>query len=257
MTRVLLPLDQPKAWPAQLVSLLDSHYELFLNWEIASTTVGSQAYDETIRAVGNALRPYSITGWHCTRLTDGEIAQIVRCGMQLPDGTMLRQRIDALVAAGHLASDIGARLAASNRADESNRAGRLWFCFFPPHRAGEHGIRRFFRHWGGETLYNSHEDDPVTSPILRAFGTPCVIEADVPVASLAAGVGLAMNVVRVYLINRGYKTSEPVEHEDRSVQAIAADCIKRVIRFSDPDFQVLTECATWRCLLGTGRGTLL
>lgn len=48
---------------------------------------------------------------------------------------------------------------------------------------------------------NSHEDDPVTSPILRAIGTPCLIEADVPVASLAPGACLAMKLVRTYLIS--------------------------------------------------------
>ncbi|WP_186156624.1 hypothetical protein [Burkholderia gladioli] len=254
MTRVLLPLDQPEAWPAPLVSLLGGLHELFLNWQIAPWKVSPQDYDRAILAVGDALRPYSITGWHCTRITDVEITQIVRSGMQLPDGTMLRRRIDALVASGQLPSDIGDRLAAANQADESNRAGRLWFCFFPPHRAGEHGIGRFFRHWGGEALYNSHEDDPVTSPILRAIGTPCVIEADVPVASLAPGAGLAMKLVRIYLISRGYETDEPVEHEDRGVQPIAADCVRRVIRYPERDFMDLTGCATWRRPPVTGQG---
>jgi hypothetical protein len=246
MTRVLLPLYRPEAWPAPLTSLLGGLRELFLNWEVARWKVSPQDYDRAILVVGDALRQYSITGWHCTRITDVEIAQIVRSGMQLPDGAMLRRRIDALVASGQLPVDIGDRLAAANQADESNRSGRLWFCFFPPHRAGEHGIGRFFRHWGGEALYNSHEDDPATSPILCAIGTPCVIEADVPVASLASGAGLAMKLIRIYLISCGYETDEPVEHEDRSVRPIAVDCIRRVIRHPDGDFMELTGCATWR-----------
>ncbi|UVA81896.1 hypothetical protein [Pandoraea commovens] len=257
MTRVLLPLDQPEAWPAPLLSLLDGHHELFLNWQIAPWKVSPQDYDRAIIAVGDVLRPYSITGWHCTRITDVEITQIVRSGMQLPDGAMLRRRIDALVASGQLPSDIGDRLAAANQADESNRAGRLWFCFFPPHRAGEHGIGRFFHHWGGEALYNSHEDDPVTSPILRAIGTPCVIEADVPVASLTPGAGLAMKLVCIYLISRGYETDEPVEHEENSgVKPIAADCVRRVIRYPEHEFMELTGCAAWRRPPVTEQGTL-
>lgn len=246
MTHVLLPLDQPEAWPDPLASLLSGLHGLFLDWQIAPGKVNVKDYDRAILAVADAVRPYSITGWHCTRITDVEIAQIVRSGMQLPDGAMLRRRIDALVASGQLPADVGDRLAAHNQADESNRAGRLWFCFFPPRQAGEHGIGRFFRHWGGEALYNSHEGDPVTSPILRAIGTPCLIEADVPVASLAPGAGLAMKLVRIYLICRGYKTDEPVEHEDRGVQPIAADCVRRVIRYPDRDFIELTGCATWR-----------
>ncbi|MFM0213859.1 hypothetical protein PQQ96_41510 [Paraburkholderia sediminicola] len=251
MTRQLIPLDQPEAWPVPLLSLLDCYHELFLNWEVAAWKLAPLAYDEAVRAVGDALRPYSVTGWHCTRLTDDEITQIVCSGMQLPDGATLRRRIHALVTVGQLTADASARLVAVNQADESNRAGRLWFCFFPPRRAGEHGIGRFFRHWGGEALYNLHENDPVTSPILRAIGTPCVVEADVPVASLAPGHRLAMKLIRIYLISHGYETDEPVEHEDRCVQPIAGDCIRRVIRYPEPDFLAITGCTEWRHLPGT------
>ncbi|KWB20846.1 hypothetical protein WL32_17100 [Burkholderia cepacia] len=116
---------------------------------------------------------------------------------------MLRCRIDGLVQAGLLACEIGAGLAQRNQAEDSNRARRLWFCFFPPGLEGESGIGRFFRHWGGEALYNSHEHDAKTSPILRAIGTPCIVEANVPIASLAPGVRLAMKLVRRYLIAHG------------------------------------------------------
>ncbi|MFM0085015.1 hypothetical protein P0D72_40120 [Paraburkholderia sediminicola] len=143
MTRVLLPLGQPGAWPAPLVSLLDSLHELFLNGEIAPRKVSPGKYDRAIVAVADSLTPYSITGWHCTRLTDDEIEQILESDMELPEGTMLRRRVDAIVTSGQLPRDVGERLAAANQADESNRSGRLWFIFFPPRRAGEGGIGRF------------------------------------------------------------------------------------------------------------------
>ncbi|RQU79312.1 hypothetical protein DF141_06370 [Burkholderia cenocepacia] len=94
----------------------------------------------------------------------------------------------------------------------------------------------------------------MTSPILRAIGTPCVIEADVPIASLAPGAGLAMKLVRIYLISRGYETDEPVEHEDRGVQPVAADCVRRVVRYPERDFMEITGCATWRRPPVTGQG---
>jgi hypothetical protein len=50
--------------------------------------------------------------------------------------------------------------ASKNQAGDLNRAGKIWFCFFPPHHAGQRGIERFFRYWGGEALYNSHQDQP-------------------------------------------------------------------------------------------------
>lgn len=97
----------------------------------------------------------------------------------------------------------------------------------------------------------------MTSPILRAIGTPCVIEADVPVASLTPGAGLAMKLVCIYLISRGYETDEPVEHEENSgVKPIAADCVRRVIRYPEHEFMELTGCAAWRRPPVTEQGTL-
>ncbi len=242
----LLQLDTPDAWPAELQDLLDRHHELFLNRETMPGRVGWREWETAIQAVATALGPFAITGWHCTRLTDSEVLQIVSHGMQLPDGAMLRRRIDALVQAGLLACEVGARLAQRNQSEDSNRARRLWFCFFPPRLEGESGIGRFFRHWGGEALYNSHEDDPETSPLLRAIGTPCIVEADVPVASLAPGVRLAMKLVRRHLIAQGCQTEEQVEHADQCVWPLPADCIRRVMRHPEPAFLTLTGCTAWR-----------
>jgi hypothetical protein len=85
-----MQLDEPNAWPAGLLELIDDHHELFLNREIAPERITSQAWDAAIIAIAAALSPYSLTGWHCTRLTDAEIGRIIAVGMQLPDGVILR-----------------------------------------------------------------------------------------------------------------------------------------------------------------------
>jgi hypothetical protein len=125
----------------------------------------------------------------------------------------------------------------------------VWFCFFRPGDAGESGIVRFFRHWGGEALYNSHEDDAITSPALRRIGTPSIVEADVPIASLEPNGGLASKVVRRFLITRGLRTVEPTDHEDRIKRSLSAENVRRVIRYPDPDFVALTGCDRWRTSL--------
>ena len=142
-------------------------------------------FDGAIVGLANVLQPHEMVGWHCTRLTDPEIEEISRNGMRLPDGTILARRIDAVAEAGCLAPDVARLLKSRNQADEENRSGTVWFCFFPPGRAGKDGIGRFFRHWGGEALYNSHERDPVSSQAISCIGTPCLVEANVPIAALA------------------------------------------------------------------------
>ena len=134
--------------------------------------------------MNRALQPHALVGWQRTRLTDEEIAIIRAGGLSLPNADMLHMRIDRVVGAGQLDPGVAASLQARNQADEANRAGKLWFCFFAPSRGGETGINRFFRCWGGEALYNSHEDHPVNAKELGAIGTPSIVEAEVPISLL-------------------------------------------------------------------------
>ena len=181
MSKMLLDLDCPTLWPAELLQYLGKHYELFLGWEtkpaqafgqgfdeltllkqaVKHALVCSRDFEEAMLGLRVALQPYAIPGWHCTRLTKAE-ANGIRCkGMHPPNAEMLARRVDALVGAGEITPEIGRRLKLENQAGEKNRTGRTWFCFFPLSNAGEEGIARFFRHWGGKALYVCHESDPV------------------------------------------------------------------------------------------------
>jgi len=165
--------------------------------------------------------------------------------MQPPSFDTLCQRIDELKKSGRIKSDIAARLRLENQANDNNRAGKIWFCFFPPYLAGESGIERFFRRWGGEALYNLHESDPETGLALTKLGRPCLIEAEVRIDSLREN-NLAFLIYRRYLVNRGYKTVENLDYEDFSTRAILATSIRRPIIFPELDFLRLTGCNSWR-----------
>ena len=242
----LVDLDHPENWPIELLSVLNHHYELLRNWEERTKTRDANAYDQAICDIDAAMRPFAIKGWHCTRLTDEEISSILAHGLQLPDASMLYRRIDALVRSGAVTAQIAENLKSTNQAQEKNRVGMVWFCFFPPRLAGEKGIARFFRHWGGEALYNSHESNPVTSKQLRCIGMPCIVEAEVPVTLMPKSGGFSAKIVRRFLVGRGHVSVEPSEHEDRIKWPLPADQICRVIRFPEPDFVELTGCRSWR-----------
>ena len=244
----IIELEDPATWPQDLRHYLDAHHELFLDWAMGTATVPAAAteYDRAIYGLYDVLKCYSITGWHCTRLTEPEIGAIIRSGMQLPNSEMLSQRIDALERERMINTQIAARLRRENQAHEIHRAEMIWFCFYPPRVAGEGGIERFFRCWGGEALYNLHEDDPETGEALNAIGRPCLVEADVPIASLPVDGGLTFKVVRRFLISRGHQTTEPVDHDDRAERPLPAENIRRIIVFPDPEFMRLTGAATWK-----------
>ncbi len=245
----IIDLDDPSSWPPDLAAYLENHFELFVTWESPRESGDSfqlaRKFDRAIRGVSDILRRYALIGWHCTRLTDAEIDAIVAEGMTPLNGQILDARIATLERAGTIAADIAARLRAKHQASEDNRAGRIWFCFFEPHIADEGGIERFFRSWSGEALYNSHEDDPQTGPVLTRIGTPCLIEAEVPIASLPTPDGLALKLYRLFLRGRGHPIRDRLEHEDRAVQALPAAAIRRVMRHPNPDFIRLTKCDKW------------
>jgi hypothetical protein len=242
----LVNLEQPETWPPPIANFLEAHHKLFLDWESGGDeNVSPLQYDRAIYAIEDVLRPYAIKGWHCTRLTDAEIEAVLADGMLLPDERMLSRRIDALVHDGTIPATTAVILKSKNQAHEENRAGRVWFCFFPPHRASEHGIGDFFRWWGGEALYNSHDRDPNVGPVIAKIGTPCLVEADVPIALLGPHGGLAFKVVRRFLVSRGYRTAEPLDHSDRITRPLPASAVRRIIRFPDADFCQLTGCDGW------------
>jgi hypothetical protein len=239
-------LDTSEAWPDDVLDYLSNHHNLFRAWEKGgSTLVSAQRYDRALEGLWDVLKQYTITGWHCTRLTDAEAAAILSDGMRLPDADMLHRRIDTLVSDGIVTATIAARLKTENRARHESRAGRVWFCFFPPRLRGESGIGGLLRFWGGEALYSEHDRDPETGPILRSIGRPCLVEAEVPIAMLEPAGSLYFKIVLRYLISRGYKTVERADHEDRIRQPLAAAEIRRIITFPDPEFVGLTGCNRW------------
>ena len=129
MPKTLLDLDSPSSWPAELRTYLDEHHELFLAWETKPGRVSSEAFDKALYGLRDILQAYEILGWHCTRLTDAEVDEIMRDGMELPNAEMLTRRIDALVKANVIDPDVARRFKSKNEAGEEYRAGMVWFCF--------------------------------------------------------------------------------------------------------------------------------
>ena len=242
-----MSLKDEKTWPIQVRDYLDTYRDLFFDWESKKSSVSGPEYDRAIYGLRDVLKTdYVLQGYHCTRLTEPEIEHILANGMQVPDREMLCSRINALERAGVVEPGISERLKERNQADESSRAGKIWFCFYPPRLAGQGGIERLFRSWGGEALYNSHEDDPLSGSVLNKIGVPCIVEAYVPIAALPERCGLDFKIIRNYLVNRGLKTSEELDHEGYAEEPIPMKNIARVIRFPEKDFLRLTGCNRWK-----------
>jgi hypothetical protein len=191
------------------------------------------------------LRKYSLIGYHCTKLTANEIKCIRKNGMLLQNADSLKNRISSLRESALISADIEQELINRNQAGDDNRANMLWFCFFEPFLAGRHGIERFFRSWGGEALYNSHEGHPVTGNALLNIGIPCVIKAKVPIASLKGSYYPDSSMIRVFLSKRGHQLENEIEHEGFSTKDIDAQDIIEIIEHPSDQFNALTKSNSW------------
>jgi hypothetical protein len=246
-----LPLNIPAQWPEALRLFLAERHDLFLGWATGSGRVSGAAYDRAVYQLMDLIQPYSLLAWHCTRLTDQEAAAIVAKGMQLPNEGILHTRIDALVEAGTISSAVADQWKARNQASETYRQGRIWWCFYPPRESGEGGIASLLGTWGGEALYNSHDSDEVLGSLLRSIGTPCLVEADIPIAMLRDSASAAFSVVAHHLASSGHPARDHLEFEDRITDDLPPRYVRRVIRHPEPDFFELTGCDAWNRPIGS------
>ncbi len=244
-------IEDEKTWPKDVIEYLDQFGAVFKSWEIGrrpkrKRLVSGAEYDRFIYGLRAILSRCALRGYHCTRLTDGEIAMIVENGMLPLSGESLRTRISALVRGGIIQQRFAERLLSDHQADDWNRAGKVWFCFYPPRQVDEIGVDHFFRYWGGESLYMSHLiDDGTVEPRLATFGTPCLIEVDVPIARQNVDSWLEDIVARWYLKRRGFRTRESCDHENYATAPIPGANIRRIIKFPSRDFVRLTRCNRW------------
>ncbi len=170
--------------------------------------------------------------------------------MSLQDLQTLTKRIDDLLELNLISDRIAKELKTRNQADDEHRARMLWFCFFKPFIAEQHGIYRFFDSWGGEALYNSHEDDLLTGEALRRIGVPCIVKAKVPMRKLSDSYLPDTNMFRVFLEAHDHTLENPTEHEAFSVENIPPENIMQIIEYPSQKFVELTKCNEWHCYIG-------
>ena len=119
-------LHDESTWPPEVIACLEKHKDIFLAWEqrhIDQTphiAVSAAAYDAAMEDLWTVLSNFSLRGYHCTRLTEAEIAHIISHGMTPQNGAVLNRRIDALVSADHVTNEIAARLKTENQADRKS-----------------------------------------------------------------------------------------------------------------------------------------
>lgn len=120
---------------------------------------------------------------HCTRLFDVDIERIAKMGMLPLTPEMTKLRLDEMQDRGYLSADHASVLESESLSNKSERRDSTsWILGQAPLRE-EENVSRLLSHWGGEAMYQAHEDAPLGA-VLRGMGTAAIVEACVPYAML-------------------------------------------------------------------------
>lgn len=202
------------------------------------------AWNKVLKACNEALAGRYLTGFHATRLTESEREEISSNGLRILSPALLADRLNGI--ADKVPNDVLDSLRTRNQACREYRAGKTWFCFTRALLLQEGGVGRFFRLWGGEALYQCHQNDTTTGRVLRELGKPCIVVARVPIAKILGTVSVGQRLVNAWCAKRGIKTADGADFEGCINADIPGRDIIHIVTLDDPEFRLLTRHDTWR-----------
>lgn len=228
-------LQDTKSWPRNVRSFLDVKAPFYKDLFFAqhgyeeSAALGGR-YDQFQGEFEAILESYSLRVFHCTRLTAEEIADVQANGVVPLSPTFLEMRIRQL----GLRDDVTELLLRENRVYERFRQNMIWFCLFPPEQQS-YGVQRFFRSWGGESLYADHERHPISGPILRNIGIPCIIELIIPIKMMRHRIFVLTMPKNYFGAEKGV-----IRGEDHSTDPLLPSRIVKIHKFPTFSFEKLS-----------------
>lgn len=260
----LIDADDQSTWPASLLDILARHSSAIRSYHAERAAIDRKAevdvmlrihrpanqhapaWKETLQVAANAVRGQYLRGYHATRLTDDEIKNIQASGLEVLSVDLLSRRLAAIRDAGHFEAGIFEALSERHQAADDNRANKIWFVFTKVCMRDEGGMERFFRSWGGEALYNSHERHSVTGPALRLPGTPAIVQASVPCDGIETFMEVGTRLVNIWCSQNRIKTDHAATFEGYVRENIPASAILRIDLLGSDVFEGLTGQKKWR-----------
>lgn len=249
----VVDVEDSLTWPESLCNLLAGSKDLLCRFEkkqveisnapgarFTRTNEFADERSDVVRKGELILAAEKILGFHCTRLLPYEAKCIRARGLRLPSPDFLNERIGRAVNAGYLAPEIADRLLRKNQAADPSRLGSIGFGNAQSMLRHGYLVHRFFDSWGGEALYNSHEDDPTTGPALRSLGQAYIVAAALPAEALCVPRSPAEYFISAFLQSIGIKGCNDAAFESTVKGNVPPAWLLEVIGCGDPRFSVLT-----------------
>lgn len=129
-----------------------------------------------------AMQARTVRAWHYTRLVDAELALMERDGIRLSTLDSLRQRLDAVVAAGGFSLKVADEVFAKSLLHGEEGLGRvqMFWAATNPVPIDEDEVVPLLSHWGGEAA--TMRTNQVVLSDLASVGRGRVVELAVPLS---------------------------------------------------------------------------
>ena len=154
--------------------------------------------------IGLQMGTRTIRAFHYTRLTENEVASLLRIGIHVSKPVTLRQRLEAVVVSGGLARDVADRLYAESpfHSDQLHaRSGKFWLISHPV-AVDDSGAEPLMERWGGEVASMWVRDRALSGPLLKLGGAR-IVEVAVPLGATKHSYDAGKAVVATFARSRG------------------------------------------------------
>ncbi|MFZ4380859.1 MAG: hypothetical protein ACOYO0_02695 [Sandarakinorhabdus sp.] len=162
------------------------------------------AYYALLDTVSSMMSQRLIRGFHYTRMTDEEVAELLRTGIHLSTPETLRLRLDGLVASGNLTADIANQLYSKSPFHGTQRAarcGKFWMVSHPV-RVDNGGVVPLLEHWGGEVA-SFWNNDAIHLELLAKLGKGRILEIAAPLNITCSAHSASTAVIAAFGRSRG------------------------------------------------------
>ncbi len=266
-----IDIEDTSTWPDGFLKIMSDNKGLFIAFHTEENRVDKLAredvalrmnrpinphaasYKNVLSAVADIFHGQNIIGYHCTRLAAHEIESIKSGGMKMLTKELVETRFQHALEIGLLNEKQYRYILSSNLLKDSlnnecgHRTEYIWFC---PNRSTlkEGGaVCRLFQSWGGEAVYNGHEEDRNIGPHLRSIGVPCIVKCSMPMTDVEDDLTyMAKRFVSQFISNDVSFYPDPSAGFDMSIERdLVPSEVIEIIEFSDPRFEEFTGHQSW------------
>jgi hypothetical protein len=267
-----IEIELESTWPPEFLAQVQTHRSLVLDyqgeraridrilqsddWEARLNPPSNRHqsdYETLASRLDKMLAHHRLVGYHCTCLTQREIASIKAEGMRPLSMQLIQEKFRGAVSDGFLTRSMADLLlgheylfAAMNN-QSGNRTGMTWFCANRSTLTEASGVCNLFRYWGGEATRGGPAGHPEILREIGGIGTSCIVKCAVPyVDSRRHYDNYAERFLSRSVADDIEYPEPPAGFEFYVTVPVAAANVLNVIEYEDAEFEDLTRSKSWR-----------